>query len=149
MGNLDTLSGKIRDVLVASQVSGSSAFVQVLQRSSNQFTGYPSATIVPGETDSDYATVKQNTRTYVFMIYIYENLESLTATGSTADNAWLNIRLLIDVVLDALDKSNDLANGCDFLRPVPMQPFATDVGGSGAALVAPIRLECVKSIDLY
>lgn len=148
MGHLNDLSAEIKTVLQAVQVSGAGAFVEVLERAGNQFNGYPSATIVPGETDSDYATVKQNDRTYVFMIYIYESLENLDDTGSSPDTAWENVRLIIDGVLDGLDNSDDLNNKADFVRPVPMQPFETEVGTSGVVLVAPIRVECVKSVDL-
>jgi hypothetical protein len=148
MGNISTLSGEIKNVLNAVQLGGSNAFVEVLERASNQFTGFPSATIVPGETGSDYATTVQNERTYVFYVYIYDSLENLEGTGTDADTAWENIRDLMDLILDGLDNSNDLNNTCNFLRPVPLQPLETDVGGSGAVLVAPIRLECVKSIEL-
>lgn len=146
MGHLNTLSGEIKNVLDAVQISGNDVFVQVLESASNQFTGFPSATIVPGETGSDYATTVQNERTYTFYIYIYLSIEALDAAETATQ--WDNVRDIIDLVLDGLDNSNDLNNACEFLRPVPMQPFETAVGGSGAVLVAPIRLQCVKSIDL-
>lgn len=146
MGNLTILSGKIKDLLTATTLTGNPVFVQVLERASNSFNGFPSATIVPGETGSDYATVKQNERTYVFYVYIYLSAEALD-TGDTSAT-WSDIRNIIDIVLDGLDNSNDLGNTCAFLRPVPMQPFEATTSGSGAVLVAPIRLECIKTIDL-
>lgn len=146
MGNLTTLSTQIRTLLQGILLTGNPVFVDVLERASNKFTGFPSATIVPGETGSDYATVKQNERTYVFFIYIYLSAE--TDDGVTTSAQWADIRNIIDLVLDGLDNSNDLSNTCSFLRPVPMQPFETSTSGSGAVLVAPIRLECIKTIDL-
>ncbi len=146
MGNLTTLSAQIRTQLQAILLTGNAVFVDVLERASNKFTGFPSATIVPGETGSTYATTVQNQRTYVFYIYVYLSAE--VVDGQTTASQWANIRDIIDLVLDKLDNSNDLNNTCQFLRPVPMQPFETTTSGSGAVLVAPIRLECVKTIDL-
>lgn len=146
MGHLATLSSEIKTLLDGIQITGNDVFVEVLEHASNKFSGFPSATIVPGETGSDYATIVQNQRTYVFYIYIYLSAE--VADGSTTATQWDNIREIIDLVLDGLDNSDDLNNTCQFLRPVPMRPFETALSGSGAVLVAPIRLECVKTIDL-
>lgn len=146
MGHLTTLSSEIKTLLESIQLTGNDVFVDVLERASNKFTGFPSATIVPGETGSDYATTVQNERTYVFYIYIYLSAE--TPDGGDTSPQWADIRNIIDLVLDALDNSDDLNNTCEFLRPVPMQPFETATSGSGAVLVAPIRLECIKTIDL-
>lgn len=146
MGHLTLLSTEIRTLLTGLQLTGNAIFVDVFERASNKFNGFPSATIVPGETGSDYATTRQNERTYVFYIYIYLSAETIDGANTSA--VWADIRNIIDVVLDGLDNSNDLNNKCEFLRPVPMQPFETSTSGSGAVLVAPIRLECIKTIDL-
>jgi hypothetical protein len=146
MGHLAILSSRIKDVLTGVSIADEPAFVDILERASNKFSGFPSATIVPGETNSDYSTTDQNQRTYVFFIYVYLSAEALD--GSAADIAWANIRDIIDLVLDSLDRSDDLDNACEFLHPVPMQPFETAESGSGAVLVAPIRLECIKTINL-
>ena len=146
MGHLATLSREIKTLIEGLQITGNDIFVDVLERAANKFNGFPSATIIPGETGSDYATVRQNERVYVFYIYIYLSAE--VPDGGDNSPQWDNIRDIIDVVLDGLDNSDDLNNNCAFLRPVPMQPFETSTSGSGAVLVAPIRLECVKTIDL-
>ena len=144
MGNLNTFSAKIKTVLESIELSGSTAFVDVIERATNNFSGFPSATIVPGDAPSEYATVVQNQRAYTIFIYIYINMET-----TDDDQAWSNGRELIDSVLDALDKSNDLDDTADFVRPAPMAPFETDVTGTGKCLIAPVKIVCAKTVDLF
>jgi len=143
MSNFTTFSTQIKTVLQAVQQSGSAAFVDVLEYPSNKFTGFPSATVVPSDVQSDYATVKQNRRRYVFNVYLYYSLEN-----SNQATAYTNMRILIDTVLDALDKSNDLSGNADFVTPVPMQ-WGVQETESGVCLVAPVNVICEKDIALY
>lgn len=143
MGTLNSIVTQLKTLVGAIQYSGSTAFVDVKSYASNNFEGYPSVTIVNAEVESTYDTQAQNLRTYNIYVYIYENLELLDD-----DAAWDRIRDLQDSVLDAIDRSLDLAATADFVRPTASQPFEGFSSTGGKLLIAPITVRAVVSIDI-
>lgn len=153
MGHLQNMSAAIKNVLASTTLDGSPIFADIQEFPTTSFSGVPAATIAPSDNTSDYATNIQNMRTYAFLIDIYYPIE--TAAGGN-ENAFSIMRRLVDVVLDALDNSNDLNLNnqygssydtiCDFLRPVPSN-WAMVETGSGDMLTARVTVQCAKTVD--
>ncbi len=144
MSHVQPMINEIKTMLTALQYSGNPAFKQVLDYPTQQFSGYPSATIVRGEVTSAYDTQKQNMRNYQIMIYLWFDMEeSDDAVEFVRSNEY------VDLVLDAIDNSEDLNATCDFLEPIGMQAYTQPVEEAGQKLVAPIKLNCKKTIDLF
>lgn len=147
--NFTAISAKLKALVTTVQVASSSAFVDVLENppEAGGFTGFPSATIIPADVQSAYATVQQNARVYGFYIYIYYELEG---SGDSTPNAtaFSNMRTLVDGVLDAIERSVDLGGVCDILKPVPMAWYEQDTA-TGLALVAPIHVMAQKDVAIF
>jgi hypothetical protein len=141
-GNLNTISGEIKSLLEAVQVAGSSAFTEVVEYPTNQFNGYPAASITPSEVQSDFITVAQNQRAYGFMAELFVSLDQ-----ESWPTAFTNMRDLVDAVLDKLDQSIDLNGKCDFLRAVPME-WTIQEAGQGLVLAVALHLVAVKDVDV-
>lgn len=142
MGHINTISAEIKTILTAVQSGGSAAFVEIAEYPTNEFTGYPAASITPSEVQSDYITVAQNQRGYGFMVELYHGLDN-----EAWATAFTNMRNLVDLVLDALDQSIDLNAKCDFLRAVPME-WTIQEAGQGLVLAVAIHLVAVKDVDV-
>lgn len=142
MSNLSTISNEIKTVLEAVEQSGSPAFHEVVEYPTNEFEGYPAASVVPTSVESTVFTSTQNQRAYGFMVELYYNVDQ---------NNWAAafdvMRDLVDAVLDALDQSEDLNASCDFLRAVPME-WTLQEAGQGLVLATEIRLAAVKDVDV-
>jgi hypothetical protein len=143
MGLLNTLSTEIKTILTGVQVAGSPAFTEVVEYPTNEFPGYPAASITPSEVQSDYITVAQNQRGYGFMVELYYGLDQETDWQV----AFSNTRDLVDATLDALDQSIDLNGKADFLRAVPME-WTIQEAGQGQVLAVAIHLVAVKDVDV-
>lgn len=144
MGALKDINNAIVTALQGIQYNSNPAFKEVKNYSTQQFSGYPSATVFNGDTTSEYDTQQQNLRQYVVMIYMWFDLER-----NDDSTEWDRSRDYVDLVLDAIDKSADLSATCDFVEPTGMQPYNQTVDEAGEKLVAPIRVICKKSIDLW
>jgi hypothetical protein len=142
MGLLNTLSTEINTILTGVQVAGSPAFTEVVEYPTNEFPGYPAASITPSEVQSDYITVAQNQRGYGFMVELYYGLDQ-----DSWPTAFTNMRDLVDATLDALDQSIDLNGKADFLRAVPME-WTIQEAGQGLVLAVAIHLVAVKDVDV-
>lgn len=138
MGTLNTIVAELESV-----VTDLNRFSVVKRYATNAFDGYPAVTIVNAEVISDYDTQAQNLRTYTIMVYIYESMEQ-----ADDEAKWDEIRDHQDAVLDAVDRSLDLAATADFIRPSASQPFEATSADGGKLLVAPIRIQAVKSIGI-
>jgi hypothetical protein len=140
MGKFNDIITKLETIVNAVQYSGSSAFVDVKTYGTNDFDGYPSATIINAEITSEYSTTTQNLRTYVTYIYIYMNLEQ-----TTEETAWDILRDLQEAIIDALDQSENLGGTVDFVRPTAATPVEANTGEGGRLIVAPVKVECAYS----
>lgn len=143
MGNITNFSTQIKTLVESVQQSGSAAFVEVVEYPTNEFTGYPAASITPSEVASDYATTAQNQRAYGFMIELYHGIDQ-----ETWATAFTNMRNLVDAVLDKLDQSIDLGGTANFLRAVPME-WTIQEAGNGLVLAVSIHLVAVKDVPVY
>ncbi|MDQ0672939.1 hypothetical protein QFZ36_000500 [Pseudarthrobacter siccitolerans] len=142
MSNLSTISNEIKTIVEGVQQSGSAAFTEVVEYPTNEFEGYPAASVVPTAVESTVFTSTQNQRAYGFMVELYYNVDQ---------NNWASafdiMRDLVDAVLDALDQSEDLNASCDFLKAVPME-WTLQEAGQGLVLATEIRLAAVKDVDV-
>lgn len=136
MGKFNEIKAALKTAVQAVQYSGSAAFVDVLTYGTNDFTGYPSASIVNAEILSEYHTTTQVLRTYVAYIYLYMNLEQTDVA-----TAWDVLTDLQELVIDALDHTENLAGVVDFVRPTAVTPVETTAGEGGKLLIAPVKVE--------
>jgi len=68
-----------------------------------EFSGYPAATIIPSEQESDYETESENLRVYSFDVHLYQEVQ---AGGLSA--ALDTLYDLADDVFDAFDKDSTI-----------------------------------------
>lgn len=141
---IEDISTALQTVLAGIQHEGESLFADVIPHpptddQGNDFSGFPSASHFYDGTDSDYSTVTENRRDVVFAIYIY----AIWQDKPLADQYSLAHKYM-DLVLDALDQSEDLGISNLILRPVPgeLRRVATD---RGTGLMSYVRL--VASYD--
>ncbi len=142
MGHLNNFSTTIKNRLTALQASGAPAFVEVVEHPTNEFPGYPAATVTPREVASEFITVAQNQRSYGFTLDLYYTLD-----GNDWAAAFAVMRDLVDLVLDDLDRSIDLDGVCDFLKAAPME-WTIQPAGQGLVLSVEIVLAVIKDIDV-
>jgi hypothetical protein len=147
------MSTAIVTLLGTLQLSSAAAFADIKEYPTVNFEGIPAVTVIPSDNISDYATITQNLRTYAFFIDIFYPVEGGDAGVA---GAFTVMRQLVDLVLYALDNSNNL-NGtnqyadslssiCDMIRPVPSS-WAMVQSGAGDLLSARITLQCAKTVS--
>lgn len=88
------IKNKIKDKLEAN-----TKIQNVYQYPALKFSGYPAATIVPSDNESDFETTTTNVRIYSFQIRIFEQIKN-----DNLNKAYETIEDLIDDVLDDFDK---------------------------------------------
>lgn len=142
MGNLNTITSEVVDILGTVVLSGEGAYHEIVTYPTNEFSGYPAASIVPAATPSDYITVAQNQRSYGMSVELYYPLDQ-----NNWQTAFDTMRDLVDATMDALDQSIDLNGKCDFLRAVPMN-WTIQMAGQGHVIAAEILLAAVKDVDV-
>lgn len=140
MGKFNEIKAALKDIVTAIQYDGHDAFVDVETWGTNDFSGYPSVTIINAETNSEYHTTTQNLRTYVTYVYIYMNLEQ-----TDAEQAWEVLADLQELIIDAIDHTENFAGTTDFVRPSAVMPVETNAGEGGKLLVAPVKVEAAYS----
>lgn len=79
------------------------AFVQVVGDTSTEFDGYPSIRVMPGELDTQKASVAENERTVSFDLYVHLPLEANPATEAATYDRMYD---LTDLIIDALDEGD-------------------------------------------
>lgn len=141
---INDISTALMPVLSAIEVDGDTLFADVIAHpptndQGNDFAGFPAISYFYDGTDSDYATVTANRRDVIFAIFIYGIWENKPVAEQ-----YPAMYTIVDAVLDALDKSDDLGISSVMLRPVPgeMRRVATD---RGSGLMCHIRM--VASYD--
>lgn len=144
MGHFVQLSSAIKTVL--SNISDPAAtFADIQELPSMEFSGYPAATIAPSNTESDYANIVQNLRTYAFNVDIFYPVENPESIDGYAE-AFAAMRGLMDITLDAFDNSNCLDNACQILRPAPSVWLVVETGSS-TMVEARITLRCALTVS--
>lgn len=136
---IEQIDIQLEALLTGIQLDAEAMFVDVLPQppdSADDFTGFPSAAFYYSGTDSDYATVSENRRDYMFDIYLYGIYENKTLRAQ-----YQLMYKQIDKVIDALDNSGDLSINDIMVRPAPAEVVRiTSERGDG--LRGHIRLRC-------
>lgn len=140
MGKFNEVKVALEQVCNNLQYNGENPFVDVLRYGTNDFSGYPSVTIINGEILSEYHTTTQNKRTYVAYVYIYANLEKVDQL-----TAWDMLTDLQELVIDSVDRTENFNGTADMVNPASAEPYETNPGEGGRLLVAPVRVEAVYS----
>lgn len=143
MANYKTIRDEVISVVSSVQQAGSSAFAEVTGTVKEQFSGYPAATVIPSEVQSEYLTVAENMRQYGMSVHIHYGIASADDWGDSLD-VMLD---LVDAVMDALDQTVDLNGKCDFLQAVPV---TWDVAQTGQQieLIGTIQLVASKRVNV-
>lgn len=116
-GTFPTISTAIVSIIEAVQQEEGNAFAAVYDYPTVESTlGTPFATVVPSDSPSNYLNIAQNLRSYVFFIDIYYPIE---ANDEGYQNAFANMRVLIESCLNALDNSNGLNGTSQITLPAP------------------------------
>jgi hypothetical protein len=140
MGKFNEIKAELKTIVEAIQFSGSSAFVDVVTYGTNDFTGYPSATIINADINSEYHTTTQVLRTYTTYVYLYMNMEQVSQ-----QTAWDTLTDLQELIIDAIDHTENFGGVTDFVRPTAVTPVETNAGEGGKLLVAPVKVDCAYS----
>lgn len=141
---IQQLDDALNTLLTGVQYDSETMFDTVLRNppdSDADFGGFPSAAYHYSMTDSDYATVAENRRDYFFDIYMYAIYE-----GKTLREQYEIMYKIMDLVMSAIDGSDDLGLSAFMIRPTPSEMVrVTSERGDG--LRAHIRLKCSVDID--
>lgn len=101
-----------------------------------QFEGYPVATFEPSDMASDYETVNDNLRNYVFMIYIYQEAEK-TGAGESINV----LASVVDAITNAFDNDFTLSGACAMVKATPSR-WGVMPTEHGMTRYSEIKLEC-------
>lgn len=140
-GNFVTISQAIVSVVGAVQQGGANAFAAVYNYPTAESAGTPFATVVPSDSPSSYLNVVQNLRSYTFFIDIYYPIET---EGDGYSNAFTQMAILVESVLDALDNSNSLNGTAQIVQPSPSNWSMTQ-SSMGTLLDGRVVLVCKVS----
>jgi hypothetical protein len=111
--SFQTLDTKLMAILTALTGAGQPLNF-VYQGNRTDIEGYPSALLIKSDSASDYETTRDNRRTYVYYVYILQEVES---TGITeADQILAEVA---DQVMDAIDNDYTLGGTAIMVRAVP------------------------------
>lgn len=144
MGNMANISGALVTVLTNIQQEGAAAFADIRPYPTLQMNGWPAATVTPADNLSEYESITENFRTYVFDVDLYYQIQQDSNGGY--NTAFTTMLLLVDSVLDAIDNSNDLGNNCDIIRPAP-SVWGMVQTSAGSALTAKVTVQCGKLVS--
>lgn len=100
-----TLSNQIKSIL-----EGISDIQNVYDYPWYKFDGYPAATILPSDLESDYETSVENLREYVFNVELFLSLNAVNKDGyeQKVEDGFRIMENLIDTVIDTFDKDETM-----------------------------------------
>lgn len=101
-----TIRPQIKTLLDSIQLNGSAAFVEVSSSPKLDFSGYPSAYVIPSGQESDYETTIENQRFYSFTVRIFYETRSTTVSVALD-----KIEEAVDAVIDAIDDEDKATSG--------------------------------------
>lgn len=90
---------------IATLISALSKMQEVVSYPKLDFSGYPSAYIIPSDSESDYETNIENQRVYAFIIRVFYEIKN-TGVQTALDN----LEDAVDDIIDAIDKEDKLGN---------------------------------------
>lgn len=101
-----TVRPQLQTLLESIELDGGSAFVEIKSFPKLDFSGYPSAYIIPSDQESDYETTIENQRFYSFFIRIFYETRD-----TTVEVALNKLEEAVDAVMDAIDKEDKKTSG--------------------------------------
>lgn len=150
--NLDNMYNALVTALqgVADPNSASSPVFQNIDSSWNIYdgartepAGTPAAFIVPADgPNSEFATSAENYRGYGFYIFVAMDTE-LTNYAITRKN----MRLIVDTVLDAIDRSGMLAGTADMVQAASFK-WIEEETATGLNIVAPLLITAQRTVEV-
>lgn len=119
------------------------------------FDGYPAATITPSGMDSDYETTEENLRTYVFIVRLFVNLDTINQESyeRKVEDGFRIAEELVDTVIDVFDKDETLSgiqsslpSGYTMVSLIP-SPSVINYFVEEKMIVAEVRIRAKVSFD--
>ena len=108
-----------------------------------EYTGTPVAILEPADgPESEFATSAEDYRGYGYYIFIRMDTEVTTYLTSRK-----NMRLIVDSVLDALDRSKMLNGVVDIMKAATFR-WLKENSATGVTLIAPIQITAQKTIEV-
>lgn len=101
-GNTRRIKDAVKVILTEVQLNGSTAFENVQGSTDQQFDGYPSARVLPGQLEDEKGSVAQNDHTVAYTVRIYSRREN--GTGSEEQQIDLMYDLT-DLTINTLDQA--------------------------------------------
>jgi hypothetical protein len=106
-------------------------------------TNTPAAMIVPADgKPSEFATSTENYRGYGFYIFV---VMDTTIPNYAATRA--NMRLIVDSVLDAIDRSGMLGGTADMLQAASFR-WLEEETANGVNIIAPLEISAQRTIEV-
>jgi hypothetical protein len=106
-------------------------------------TNTPAAMIVPADgKPSEFATSSENYRGYAFWVFIVMDTVSDEYAASR-----VNMRLIVDSVLDAIDRSGMLGHTADMVQAASFR-WLEENTTTGVSLIAPLQIQAQRTIQV-
>jgi hypothetical protein len=108
-----------------------------------EFTGTPAAVIIPadGPASKLYSNI-ENYRGYGFYIFV-----AMDTTPTNYSLTRKNMRLIVDAVLDALDRSDYLNANLDVVQAASLK-WIEEETSTGVNIVAPLQITGQKTVQI-
>ena len=135
-----SISTAIKNTLTAVRDNNNPVFKDILERATNDFSGFPSLTIVNVDTSTEMATTAEDLWMYKYMI-----------TGYIVDDrqeGWQQARRLQEMIMDAINESNDLGHPEWIVMPAVMEGIENEVisGGEHLKIMVSVIIKLIKNI---
>ena len=129
---IDDIALKIIEILDDLQENSEDVFVDVLDEATGKFNGWPSAVVLgPDDSDPKFLTNVHVEDNYEFMIYLYAEPD---------DNARQRVRHLQDIVIEAMNTSDDLGGLVSLLEPAKIVDLDKTLTGAGDNIISCISV---------
>ena len=128
------------------------AFTQVVDNTSTEFESYSSLRVLPGDLDTNKASVAENDRTVSYVVYVHLPLEAKPVSESATYDKMYD---LTDLIIDRLDvgdydnalNTSDPTVGTHFLD-AERGDWIVNTSKGGAILICQVNVNVRYSIDL-
>ena len=108
-----------------------------------EWKGTPAAIIIPSDGPaSKFVSNYENMRGYGFYIFVAMDTTLANYIASRS-----NMRLIVDAVLDAIDRSNMLNYSADIVEAVTLK-WIEEEGSNGVNIIAPLEVKATKTVEV-
>jgi hypothetical protein len=108
-------------------------------------TNTPAAMIVPADgVPSEFATSAENYRGYGFYIFVVMDTTTDTVVYTQTRK---NMRLIVDSVLDAIDRSGMLSGTADMLQASSFR-WLEENTANGLNIIAPLQISAQRTVEV-